>query len=189
MFPESASCWISRAFCVHHIFSILTCDWTAAFALEWTSLLSLQLIVILPGDESFPLGVDKPLDFCIALIKPVLMFPRFVTKDSFAGVVPMRVPMLYNILWILVWQVCAEGCLQLLLEGGFSQSLDVKPWAGLSFLLPSYPHQTDRHDGANEPVVRPAFISTDHCSRAERIMAVNERLERGCIQDVLNLVF
>ena len=152
----------------------------------------LAVDVILPGDEGFPLGVDKPLDFGIVLIKPVLMFPRFVTKDGFAGVHDGSregVPMLYNILWILVWQVCAKGCLQLLLEGGFSQSLDVKPWAGLSFLLPSFPHQTDRHGGANEAVVRPAFISTDHCSRAERIMAVNERLERGCIQDVLNLVF
>ena len=60
----------------------------------------LAVDVILPGDECFPLGVDK-LDFSIALIKPVLMFLRFVTKDSFAGVHDGSregVPMLFNIL-------------------------------------------------------------------------------------------
>ena len=73
--------------------------------------------------------------------------------------------------YFVVWQVCAEGCLQLSLVGGFSQSLNVKPWAGLSFLLPSFPHKVDRHGGANEAMVSPAFISTDHCSRAEHIAA------------------
>ena len=86
MSPESASCWISKAFCVHHwFFSILTCNWTAAFALAWASSI-LAVDVILPGDESFPLGIDKPLDFGIVLIIRVLMFPRFVTKDGFAGI-------------------------------------------------------------------------------------------------------
>lgn len=144
----------------------------------------LTVDVILPGDESFPLDVDKPLDFGIILIIPVLMFPLFVTKDGFAGIHDgsgENVPMLFNVLKILVCQICAEGRLQVFLVGGFSQSLDVKPRTGLSILLSSFAHQADRHGGANEVVVSPAFISTNHCSRVE-----HDTVVLGAHNDIVN---
>lgn len=42
--------------------------------------------VILPGDKSLSLDVNKLLNFSVFLIMPVLIFPCFVTKDGFTGV-------------------------------------------------------------------------------------------------------
>lgn len=121
--------------------------------------------VILPHTEGFPLGINKMLYFDVVVIEPVLVFPGLMANGVSAGLKKCGLkgfPVFLHVLWIFFREPLKQVVLKLLQPVCVSQTVDVEFVAELFPLCPPPLPQLDVHGRADEAVVSPGFVRTDH---------------------------
>lgn len=109
------------------------------------------------------------------------MFPGLMRKDFSTGIRNggfERVPVVFNIIWVIQLEAFSKRNLYSLLGGRFMQAIKVQPSPYLLLLNPSIPLQFDRYGGAYKAMVCPAVISAEH--------DVHISLVPGSYNDIVN---